>query len=290
MALSETFTSWYQNGESFHFGDYPIFYKDEGAGDVLLCLHGFPTASWDWVHIWEQLTSHFRVIAPDMLGYGYSAKPRGHNYTIHEQADLHEALLTHLGIEKFHILAHDYGDTVTQELLARHQENPTFDIQSVCLLNGGLFSETHRPRPIQQLLLLPILGSLITLFYNRNSFGRQFSAIFGANSQPTENELDDFWQLIEKDSGQRVMNKLIHFIPERTAYRERWVGALQNNTIPLKVINGVDDPVSGEHMVERYLELMPDANITRLEGIGHYPQVEAPEKTVDAYFEFLDSL
>lgn len=290
MALSEAFTKWYENGKAFHFGEFPIFYKDEGEGDVLLCLHGFPTASWDWVQLWEELTARFRVIAPDMLGYGYSAKPRGHNYTIHEQADMHEALLAHLGIEEFHILAHDYGDTVTQELLARHQDKPTFDIQSVCLLNGGLFPETHRPRPIQNLLLVPVLGSIIILFYNRNSFGKQFNEIFGANSKPSEHELDEFWQLIEKNTGQRVIHKLIHYIPERTTYRERWVTALQKNTIPLKVINGVDDPVSGEHMLERYLELMPDANITKLEGIGHYPQVEAPEKTLNTYFEFLDSL
>ena len=290
MALSEAFLQWYQTGNKFHFGDYPIFYKDEGAGDVLLCLHGFPSASWDWVHIWQQLTSRFRVIAPDMLGYGYSAKPRGHNYSILEQADLHEALLTHLGIEQFHILAHDYGDTVTQEILARHQENPTFDIQSICLLNGGLFPETHRPRPIQQLLLVPVLGSIITLFYNRNTFGRQFSEIFGANTQPASDELDEFWQLIAQDTGQRVIHKLIHYIPERVTYRERWVGALQKNTIPLKLINGTDDPVSGGHMVERFLELMPDANITRLDGIGHYPQVEAPQKTLAAYFEFLDNI
>ena len=290
MALSGAFTQWYRTGNTFHFGDYPIFYKDEGAGDVLLCLHGFPTASWDWVRIWQELTSRFRVIAPDMLGYGYSAKPRGHNYSIHEQADMIEALLIHPGIERFHILAHDYGDTVTQELLARHQENPTFDIQSVCLLNGGLFPETHRLRPIQQLLLVPVLGSLITLFYNRNTFGRQFSEVFGANTQPTPDELDEFWQLIATNTGQRVIHELIRYIPERVTYRERWVGALVKNKIPLKLINGIDDPVSGGHMIARYLELMPAANITLLEGIGHYPQVEAPEKVLETYFDFLKSL
>jgi len=290
MALSEQLTAWYQNGNTFNFGEFPIFYKDEGQGDILLCLHGFPTASWDWVHIWQELTARFRVIAPDMIGYGYSAKPRGHNYSIGEQADMHEALLTHLNIDSFHILAHDYGDTVTQELLARHLENPAYDIKSVCLLNGGLFPETHRPRPIQNLLLVPVLGSIITLFYNRNTFGKQFSEIFGANTQPTSDELDEFWHLISHDTGQRVINKLIHYIPERVKYRERWVGALQKTEIPLKVINGVDDPVSGGHMVDRLLELIPETNITRLEGIGHYPQVEAPEATLKAYFEFLDKL
>lgn len=290
MSTSSTLTQWYENGKTFAFGQHTIFYKDEGEGDVLLCLHGFPTASWDWQPIWQALTSRFRVIAPDMLGYGYSDKPRGHDYSIMEQADMHEQLLASLNIKKIHILAHDYGDTVTQELLARHQENPTYEIESVCLLNGGLFPETHRPRPIQQLLLVPVLGSLIGLFYNRNAFGRQFSAIFGANTQPSERELDDFWALIEQNKGQRIVHKLLHYIPERVHYRERWVGALQNNTIPLKLINGVDDPVSGQHMVDRFLELMETSNVKLLMGIGHYPQVEAPEQTIQAYFQFLDEL
>ena len=73
-------------------------------------------------------------------------------------------------------------------------------------------------------------------------------------------------------------------------YRERWVGALEKTSIPLKVINGTADPVSGEHMIDRLLQLMPDTDVTCLEGIGHYPQVEAPEQTLSAYFEFLDSL
>lgn len=286
MKISE----WYGLGNTFKFGDFPIFYKDEGAGDVLLCLHGFPTASWDWEHIWQDLTTRFRVIAPDMLGYGYSAKPRKHTYSIYEQADLIEQLLSNLGINSIHILAHDYGDIITQELLARHLENPKFEIKSICLLNGGVFPETHRSRPIQKLLLKPILGSIITLFYNRQRFGKQFSEVFAENTQPIETELDDFWSLIERNNGHRIIHKLMHYVPENITYRERWVGGLEKNTLPLKVINGIDDPVSGEHVVKRFLELMPHTNVTRLEGIGHYPHVEAPEQTLSAYFEFLDNL
>lgn len=287
MAISEAFNHWYENGATFRFNEHDIFYKDEGAGDVLLCLHGFPTASWDWYRIWSDLTAHFRVIAPDMLGYGYSDKPR-QNYSILEQADLHEALLAELGIERVHILAHDYGDTVTQELLARHLEKPKFEIASVCLLNGGLFPETHRPRTIQKLLLNPILGSIITRFYKRSSFQKTFNDIFGANTQPTEDEIDEFWALMTKNKGTGIIHKLIHYIPERVKYRERWVNALQKASMPIKLINGLDDPISGAHMVARYQELIPNSNVTKLSGIGHYPQVEAPEAVLKAYFEFLD--
>ncbi|MDQ7026990.1 MAG: alpha/beta hydrolase [Anaerolineae bacterium] len=295
MTLSESFQQWYAIGSTFqyknHDENHAIFYKNEGVGDAMLCLHGFPTASWDWYRVWDDLTARCQVIATDMLGFGYSDKPRRHTYSILEQADIHEALLQHLGIKRVHIFAHDYGDTVAQELIARHNDGKlSFEILSVCLLNGGLFPETHHPRPIQKLLLTPVLGTIIARFFNRKAFARIFIPIFGANTKPTEGELDEFWQLIDQHNGRVIINKLLHYMPERVTHRERWVAALQKATCPLMLIDGIDDPVSGGHMADRYIELIPHPNVTRLEGIGHYPQVEAPQRVLAAYLEFLEPL
>lgn len=148
MTVSEVFSTWHEQGKTFQFGDFSIFYHDEGVGDVVLCLHGFPTASWDWHPMWHDLKNRYRVIAFDMLGYGHSAKPYDHRYSILEQVDIGEQLLNRLGVSCFHILAHDIGDNFAQEILARHLKKPQFTIQSICLLNGGIFPELIRPRPI----------------------------------------------------------------------------------------------------------------------------------------------
>ena len=71
-------------------------------------------------------------------------------------------------------------------------------------------------------------------------------------------------------------------------YRSRWVGALQNTSVPLRLINGVKDPVSGGHMADRYCELVPHPDVVRLKEIGHYPQVEDPQGVLDAFFAFVD--
>ena len=60
----------------------------------------------------------FRLIAPDLLGFGRSAKPSRHDYRIGEQADICAAVMAEAGVGRCHVLAHDYGDTVAQELLA----------------------------------------------------------------------------------------------------------------------------------------------------------------------------
>ena len=273
---------WQAAGREFRDEGRSIFYRDEGAGPVLLCMHGYPTASWDWHRVWPRLVQRYRLIAVDMLGFGFSDKPRDISYTIAAQATLHEQLLASLGIEDVHVLAHDYGDTVTQELMARQLERiqhggSGLRLRTVSLLNGGLFPESHHARPIQTLLRSP-LGPLLVRALNERAFRRSFCAIFGADTQPDDDELSRCWALINHNGGRLNMGRLLHYIDERKRHRQRWIGALVEAPMPVQFIVGLDDPVSGAHMAERYRELVPQGTVIGLPGIGHYPQWEAAER------------
>jgi len=287
-----TLEDWKQRGKTFDYRGHPIAYWDEGEGEPLVCIHGFPTASWDWAWIWHGLTSRYRVIAPDMIGFGYSAKPRGYSYSLMDQADLHEKLLEHLGIARAFVLAHDYGDTVAQELLARFEERKRtgtsgLDIRGVCLLNGGIIPGEHRPRVMQRLLISP-LGPLVVRLTNRRTFDRSFSEVFGPNTKPSAEELARFWELIENNGGRLILHKLIRYMTERMTNKERWVGVLRDATVPMRFINGPEDPVSGRHMAAMYQQIVPNPDVVLLEGIGHYPQVEAPDETLTAVLAFFE--
>jgi pimeloyl-ACP methyl ester carboxylesterase len=84
---------------------------------------------------------------------GFSDKPEKHQYSFEEMADLYAALLKELTITDTHILAHDLGNSVVQELLARNEEGKIhFIIKSIAFLNGGLFTDVYKPRLIQILL------------------------------------------------------------------------------------------------------------------------------------------
>jgi pimeloyl-ACP methyl ester carboxylesterase len=286
MSLAEIPLSvWRTRGHDFMFRGQRIRYWTAGQGQPLLLIHGFPTASWDWHYLWQPLSRQYRVIACDMLGFGDSDKPRDHAYSLVEQADLQQALLAHLQVEQsVHVLAHDYGDSVAQELLARHGEG-SFDMASCVFLNGGLFPETHRPLLIQKLLLSPV-GWLVGRIFNRDSLDRDFSRIFGPDTRPSESELDDFWSLIAVNNGHHILYRLISYIPERIVQRARWVQAMQHSRVPMRFINGAADPVSGQHMVERYRELVPHPDTVLIPRIGRYPHTEAPATVLGAYEEF----
>jgi pimeloyl-ACP methyl ester carboxylesterase len=275
-----TFHEWRARGTFFEHRGHRIFVQSGGKGGegaTLLCIHGFPTASWDWHALWPRLTSTFsRVIAADMIGFGWSDKPTRYAYSIFDQADLQEALIRAHRVSRVMVLAHDYGDTVTQELLARDLERDEPIIAAACLLNGGLFPEAHRARLVQKILLTPI-GPWLARMTNARAFARSFAAIFGPSTRPSRQELAEFWELVHHAHGERISYRLLSYIPERRMHRARWVRALTDARAPIRFINGLADPVSGAHMVERYRQIVPNADVVELPNIGHYPQVEDPD-------------
>lgn len=283
-------TDWKQSGSSFDYKSRPIFYHlTQNAEEVTLCLHGFPSSSFDYHKIWDALAARFPLLAFDLIGYGFSAKPRDFDYTTFQQADVLQALVEGLHIKKIHILAHDYGNTITQELLARREENKLkFEIESICFLNGALFPETHRPILAQKILISPV-GFLFGKLISDAIFKKSLASVFGAETQPTAAELDDFLTLFKYNGGKGIAHKLIRYMTERAKYRARWVGALERMDVPFRFINGLADQVSGRHLVARFREVVPhQKDIIEYENIGHFPHFETPAQVLQNYFEFRD--
>ena len=281
-------TEWRTGGNYFNRRNLQIFYRlSKKSDEVLLCLHGFPTSSHDYHKIWNALTEKFAVLSFDLIGYGFSAKPVTFDYTTFNQVDILQNLLEHLNIKKIHILAHDYGNTMTQELLARAEENRlNFTIETICFMNGALFPETHRPILAQKILISPI-GFLFGKLITDAKFKQSLASIFGKNTQPTTEELHEFIEVFKYNGGQKIAHKLIRYMTEREKYRERWVGALQRMKQPFRFINGSADKVSGAHLVKRFREVVPhQTDIIELAEIGHFPHFEVPEVLLTKFLEF----
>ena len=287
--MSDSLGEWRHSGTSFMYRGQEIFVRTAGnkAAPALLLIHGFPTASWDFAPLWANLTARWRVLTLDMLGFGFSAKPRGYAYSIADQADLMEAFLHSESVLEFHVLAHDYGDTVAQELLARASLRPR--LRSVCLLNGGIFPEAHHPLLIQRLLSSSV-GPLVARLSTRASFALSMRRIFARDRPPTMAELDGFWALLNYNHGRAVLASVSRYRHERRRLRARWVGALQAAAVPLRLIVGTADPIAGATMAERYRQLVPHPDVLELAGVGHYPQLEVPDRVLRGYAEFREAV
>ncbi len=267
--------TWKAKGEYFTYKNHSIFFVNEGNGSCLLIFHGYPYSSFDFKDVWADLVSTYQVVLPDMLGMGFSDKPSDHVYSFEDHADMYTALLHNLNISEVSILAHDLGNSVVQELIARDGEkkNP-HKIKSIAFLNGGLFMDVYKPRLIQRLLSQspkPI-GKLLSRLMSKKSVDKATAEVFGADTKPSEELLEQFWEILNYNNGKSIAYLIGRLIFDKEKYQTRWITAMQQTKIPMCFINGPSDPNSGLHMAKRYEELIPNPNIILLsKNIGHWP-------------------
>jgi pimeloyl-ACP methyl ester carboxylesterase len=279
MALTSRVAAWRDRGGEEEFRGRRIhLFRRDGGEPLLLFLHGFPSSSYDWRPVLERETGH-AVLAPDFLGFGLSEKPRDHAYTLHWQADLVEELVRRRGGggEVF-IVAHDMGTSVANELMARDLAGDLeMDLVGVLLLNGSMIQGAASPTLGQRILRSPA-GPLMSRLSSERFFRQQFGSIFSPAHPLTEEEAEDQWSLIRAGGGRTLSHKTIRYMEERFRHADRWHGALRDWPKPLSLAWGMLDPVATPAVLDAVLELRPAAPVTRFDELGHYPQIEDPDR------------
>jgi len=266
---------WWAGGTRLTEG---VFTRADGPEDapVVTWLHGFPISSWDWAKLHAALGPGRRDVSLDFLGFGASAKPRRHEYLLVEQADLVEAVWRAHGVTRTALVAHDYGVSVAQELLARRGEDAlTVELTQVVFLNGGLFPALHRPVRIQK-LLAGRGGWLLARQMSSSTFVDGYRGVLA--QPPPDEELLEHWRAFSRDDGHHNAHSILGYMAERRENEERWVGALVDSDLPKRFIWGPEDPVSGGHVIPELRERLPESPIDVLDGVGHAPHMEVPER------------
>jgi pimeloyl-ACP methyl ester carboxylesterase len=254
-----------------------IAFRRTGHGPSVLLLHGFPTWSYDYAAVALDLALDHDVITMDFLGYGASEKPNPHKYSVSDSADVVEDLAAHLQLNAVRLVVHDYGAIVGQELLDRALTGLLgFTIDSLVILNSGIVYQAYRPTRLQKLLALPTVGKLLASRITANRVRAGLDSIRRVSL--TDAEFENLWLGISRDNGHHLAHLLIKYNAERDNHHRRWESALANWDGPMHLVWGLDDPVSGRHVLEKAVKRLPRAKVTRLADVGHFPQSEAPQE------------
>ena len=257
-----------------------------GTGPTVLLLHGFPSSSYDFQEVTERLGER-PWLTLDFLGFGLSDKPRPHRYSLLEQADIVEQVVSESVTGPLVAIAHDMGTSVATELLARDLAGTlSFDLQRAVLTNGSVIIERASLRPSQKILRGPV-GPLLSRLTNERSFLRGFARLFGAAHPLSDAEARAQWSLLARDDGQRILHLLCAYLNERVEFAGRWHGAVRDWPKPLGFLWATDDPVATTSVLAGLRELRPSAQVVELPGIGHYPQIEVPEEFTGFALELL---
>ncbi len=283
MKLTERVEEWRSRGRIESFRGHSIHvHKTDGEGPPLLLLHGFPSSSYDFRALLEQLEGR-RTLTFDFLGFGLSDKPRDHLYTLGWQADLTEELVhRHFPGEKVFLVGHDMGTSVSTELFARDIEGRLgFEMTGAMLFNGSMVVERATLTRSQN-VLLSRFGPVATRLSSRWLFGREFGEIFSPSHPLTEEEADDQWSLLCHNGGRTIGHKLIHYVNERRRLHSRWHGAISDWPGDLNLVWGELDPVATTSVLDAVIDLRPGVPVERLPELGHYPQIEDPAAIASA--------
>jgi pimeloyl-ACP methyl ester carboxylesterase len=297
MEARKMIEAWKRRGRMVRVNGYRVFVvdaapgTDNGARPVLAILHGYPSSSFDFVRAMPQLAEQYRVVIHDHLGFGLSEKPPAYSYSLLDQAAVALELWKQLGLQRIHLLAHDYGTSVATEILAlRQRERIPVDIRSVTLSNGSIHIELARLRFIQKLLRHRFWGPLVARFSSGWIYRTQMRRLWSDRSKCDMDELQALWLMGSADGGRAVLPGITQYLRERYTYWDRWIGALIKLDIPCHILWAQDDPVAVAAIGEQLYREIPGAVITRLECLGHYPMLEDPARWAEAALMFLSGL
>jgi pimeloyl-ACP methyl ester carboxylesterase len=220
----------------------------------ILCVHGVPTASWDW----EPLLERCGGVAPDLPGFGRSAKPGDFDYSIGGYERFIESFCEHAGLERMSLVIHDWG-SVALAFAQRFPERIERLVLFTCvpLLPGF---EWHR---VARAWRTPVVGELTMGFTTRRGFRR---------SLPRE-IADRAWEDFDQGT-QRAILRLHRSAPPEVLARHG--EKLSELDCPALILWPVDDPYTGPEFGRRFADALGgEAELEMVEG-GHWPWLSHP--------------
>ena len=275
-----------------HFIERPdgrLHYLDEGAGETLLMVHGNPTWSFYWRNLIDAFCSSNRVVVPDHLGCGLSDKPQEPSYELSRHIDNLTALIEELDLRDITLLVHDWGGAIGMGTALKVPDR----FSRFILFNTGVFPPPFIPFRIRA-CRTPILGRWA--MRSLNLFAR--AAISMATEQPKgmAGQVRDGLLAPYDNWNNRVgIANFVRDIPltrrhptwETLEKIERELPTL--NDRPSQLIWGMRDWCFTPACLDRIAELLPSAEIHRLEDAGHYVVEDAHEWIVPIIHHFLEN-
>lgn len=247
----------------------------------VLLLHSFPSQSYSWRQVLPALAEQgFRAIAPDWPGFGFSDKPdkRDFAYTPDAFVSALADLLQTLEIERFSLVVQGFLGTVGLRYALKYPER----VERLAIFNTPLSTTAKLPWKIQQ-MGWPLVGDMMTqdpLLVDRLLEG-------GGPYQVDDKDLDVYRRpfLKSSDAGRSLLYTLRNLqLQPATAEIE---SGFANWERPILVAWGVSDPWLPVSMAENFMKAVPDAELVKLEEVGHYPQEDWYEKVNEVLLPFL---
>ena len=265
-----------------------VSYRRAGWGPVIVLIHGITGSSLTWEHVIEPLAERYTVVAPDLLGHGESAKPRG-DYSLGAYASGIRDLLTAIGHDRATIVGHSIGGGVAMQMAYQFPERCE---RLVLVSSGGLGREVHL---LLRAAALPGSEVVLPLLASQGVIGRldAVGAFLGRLGLRAGADLDEMWRGFSslQDAGARAA--FIHTLRtildpggQRVSATDRLYLAAE---MPSLILWGERDPIIPFRHGLRASETMPGSHFVTFPDAGHFPHRQDPRRFVRELTEFVES-
>ncbi len=272
--------------ETIELHGHPMSYRRAGSGPALLLLHGITSSSETWRDVLPALAEHHTVIAPDLLGHGASAKPRG-DYSLGGFAGGLRDLMVVLGIDSATVVGHSLGGGVAMQLSYQHPER----VERLVLVDsGGLGSEVS---PLLRAATLPGSDWVLPLLcrpelVDAAAFvGRALSRAGLRPSSDIAGVASGLASLADAQTRRAFLHtarSIMDASGQRVSATERLYLA---DELPTLIIWGARDPMIPVAHAHAAHELMPASRLEIFDGAGHFPFHDDPARFVSAVSRFV---
>lgn len=255
---------------------FSLHYEDNGSGTPLLLIHGFPLSAGIWREQSAGLAGKFRIIAPDLRGFGSSDIPAGY-CTMDLYADDMIALLDHLGIERAAVCGMSMGGYVLLNLLERYPSR----ITGACFMVTRAGADDDEGRARRLLLANEVLASGAAIV--ADAFSKVLFAPGTAAKQP---------ELVAEALQIMMTAKPAGLAGGLLAMRERkdYRGRLANSTLPALIIGAEEDMAIPAGESRKLAAEIPGSRLLMIAGAGHMVMMEKAVEVNRAFEEFLSAL
>ncbi len=266
-----------------------IAYLDMGEGEPILLVHGLPTSSWLYRHmIADLLDRGYRVIAPDLLGYGMSSKPQDYDeYAADKQAKRILDLMNHLNIDQWTHVTHDVGGLWSWELLMKAKAS----VKRLVILDTIAYEEGFKP-PIR-FNRKGWLGKIIVGMYDKKLIGK--SVINGTLRSGThkhkfsKEDKRGYWLPLQEGCNRAIFQFFSSYKDTQDILKRAHV-MFADLDIPVTIIWGDHDKfLIGERQIPLLQEALKikDENVHTFSDAGHFIQEEKPKEIVNIICAFM---
>jgi pimeloyl-ACP methyl ester carboxylesterase len=269
--------AWSHRGRTVRIPEgHTLFAVQEGRGPDVVLVHGFPSTGHDYAAAIPRLADEFRVTTFDQLGFGLSDKPTDASYSLLDQGRRAGELVRALGVEHAWVVGHDMGLTVAVEMLCRHEAGDLgFRMDGLVLCNGSHLVELANITPLQKDLMTDEGAAGFAATYDPETFATMLKFVWAEPARTPDVDIRAIaWWL--RDSLP-VIGKIARYNIERTRFAERWRPILGRTRVPIRIVWGDRDPIAVLEIGRRLAE-MSGGPLSVLDGVGHYPQMEDPER------------